>query len=79
MCVKKLPWPQPDLYCWPDIDYSPESGQHFPISRFVPWAAYIQNEQGRHFILEQDELYEALMACSDKNNDQLNLDGVISD
>jgi len=62
-----------------NIDYSPSTGQHFPISMFVPWAAYIQNESGKHYILEQDELYQALIECSDKNKDQVNLDDMIWD
>lgn len=62
-----------------NIDYSPLSGQHFPLSEFVPWAAYIQDENGKHIILEQDELYEALMECSDKNEDQVSLDDMIWD
>ncbi|MEE9445293.1 MAG: hypothetical protein V3V19_06490 [Cocleimonas sp.] len=62
-----------------NIDYSPSTGQHFPLSQFVPWAAYIQKADGEHLILEQDELYEALMACSPKNEDQVNLDDMIWD
>ena len=62
-----------------NIDYSPLVGQHFPISEFVPWAAYVQNTKGEHFILEQDELYQTLMDCSDKNEDQLSLDDMIWD
>jgi hypothetical protein len=62
-----------------NIDYSPLTVQHFPISQFVPWAAYIQKANGDHFILEQDELYQALMDCSDKNDDQLSLDDMIWD
>ena len=62
-----------------NIDYSPTTGQHFPLSQFVPWAAYIQKEDGEHKILEQDELYEALMACSPKNEDQVSLDDMIWD
>ncbi len=62
-----------------NIDYSPVSGQHFPLSHFVPWAAYIQNSDGKHSILEQDELYQALMDCSDKNEDQVRLDEMIWD
>jgi len=62
-----------------NIDYSPLSGQHFPLSQFVPWAAYIQKEDGSHTIIEQDELYQALMDCSDKNEDQVSLDDMIWD
>lgn len=60
-----------------NIDYSPLTGQHFPLSEFVPWAAYIQNSNGEHHILEQDELYQALMECSDKNENQVNLDSMM--
>lgn len=62
-----------------NIDYSPHSGQHFPLSEFVPWAAYIQKSDGEHYILEQDALYKALMECSDKNPDQVNLDSMMWD
>lgn len=62
-----------------NIDYSPEENENFPPSQFVPWAAYIQKADGSHTILEQDELYQALMKCSDKNEDQINLDDMISD
>lgn len=62
-----------------NIDYSPLSGQHFPLSQFVPWAAYIQKDDGTHFILEQGELYKTLMECSDKNEDQVSLDDMIWD
>jgi len=62
-----------------NIDYSPLTGQHFPISMFVPWAAYIQHANGKHYILEQDELYHALMKCSDKNEHQVSLDDMIWD
>lgn len=62
-----------------NIDYSPNSGQHFPLSHFVPWAAYIQKADGTHYILEQDALYEGLMDCSDKNEDQVRLDKMIWD
>ncbi len=62
-----------------NIDYSPLSGEYFPLSQFVPWAAYIQNTKGEHFILEQDELYQALMECSDKNDAQISLDDMIWD
>ena len=62
-----------------NIDYSPLSGQHFPLSQFVPWAAYIQKEDGTHTILEQNEIYQALMECSDKNEDIVSLDDMIWD
>ena len=62
-----------------NIDYSPLTGEHFPLSEFVPWAAYIQKSNGEHYILEQDALYEALMECSDKNPNQVDLDSMMWD
>ncbi|MCF6189926.1 MAG: hypothetical protein L3J51_05580 [Cocleimonas sp.] len=62
-----------------NIDYSPEEDEKFPPSQFVPWAAYIQKTDGSHIILEQDELYDALMACSDVNSDEIDLDDMITD
>ncbi len=62
-----------------NIDYSPEENENFPPSQFVPWAAYIQKADGSHTILEQDELYEALMRCPETNTDQINLDDMITD
>jgi len=62
-----------------NIDYSPSPGESFPLTQFAPWAAYVQKSNGEHYILEQDELYEALMACSDKNEDQIGLDNMIWD
>ena len=50
-----------------NIDYSPEEGQLFSKTQFVPWAAYIQREDGTHEIVEQDELYERLQACDNYN------------
>lgn len=49
------------------IDYSPEDGQLFSETQFVPWAAYIQNADGAHRVLEQDELYERLHSYSNWN------------
>ncbi len=50
-----------------NIDYSPEEGQLFSQMQFVPWAVYIQYEDGSHKVLEQDELYERLMSYSNSN------------
>lgn len=62
-----------------NIDYSPQDDEKFPPSHFVPWAAYIQKSDGSHHILEQDELYQVLIKFSDKNEDQINLDDMITD
>lgn len=50
-----------------NIDYSPEEGQLFPKTQFVPWAAYLQREDGTHYIMEQDDLYERLLSYDNHN------------
>ncbi len=35
------------------IDISPRADQLFPLTKFVPWAAYIQNENGEGYTLKQ--------------------------
>lgn len=60
-----------------NIDVSPEPGQSFPTTLFVPWAAYVQPRDGEPFILEQDELLARLMEQSPDNPDQISLEQVI--
>ena len=55
------------------IDISPREGQLFPLTKFVPWAAYIQNEQGEGYTLEQQELYTALKQQSTDNPYKIDL------
>lgn len=60
-----------------NIDISPSDSNLFPPSKFVPWAAYVQNVDGSSMTLEQDELAEALLAQSIENPDQINLEAVM--
>ncbi|MCK4708065.1 MAG: hypothetical protein KAU21_05560 [Gammaproteobacteria bacterium] len=55
------------------IDISPKEGQLFPLTKFVPWAAYIQNEKGEGYTLEQHELFEALTQQSAENPYKIDL------
>lgn len=55
------------------IDVSPREGQIFPLTKFVPWAVYIQNEAGEGYTLEQDELHKSLMAQSQENPHKIDL------
>lgn len=55
------------------IDISPKEGQLFPLTKFVPWAAYIQNENGDGYTMEQDELYDALKKQSTDNLHKIDL------
>ena len=59
-----------------NIDYSPDDEHSFALTQFVPWAAYVQHANGEHTVLEQDELYDRLMKCSETNPDQVSLDDI---
>ena len=59
------------------IDISPKAGQIFPLTKFLPWAAYIQNEDGSHYVMEQEELIKKLSEQSTDNPDQINLEDAI--
>jgi len=59
------------------IDISPREGQLFPLTKFVPWAAYIQDENGEGYTLEQDELYQALSGQSTDNPHKIDLTAAI--
>ncbi len=47
-----------------NIDISPRPGQLFPLTKFVPWAAYIQTRGGRTFLLDQEDVVETLLSQS---------------
>lgn len=60
-----------------NIDISPRPDEQFPLTKFVPWAAFLQREDGTREILEQDELLERLGAASSINSAQINLEQAI--
>jgi len=60
-----------------NIDISPLEGQLFPLTKFVPWAAYIQTREGRQVILEQDELVDVLRSQSTVNDFQIDMENEI--
>ncbi len=60
-----------------NIDISPDSGQMFPLTKFVPWAAYVQQPDDKHHNFEQDELFSQLQAQSADNPDQTDLENAI--
>ncbi len=55
------------------IDVSPREEQIFPLTKYVPWAAYVQDESGAGFTLEQGELYEILVQQSVDNPHKIDL------
>ncbi len=59
------------------IDISPQPGQIFPLTKFVPWAAYFQDSDGSHETYEQEVLWELLMEQSTENPDQIHMDEAI--
>ncbi|MDX2506846.1 MAG: hypothetical protein QNL62_20550 [Gammaproteobacteria bacterium] len=60
-----------------NVDISPQEGQVFPLTKFIPWAAYVQDEKGNHHTWEQAEVYEKLQEQSSENPDQVDLETAI--
>lgn len=60
-----------------NIDISPKAGQVFPLTKFVPWAASIQDRDGSYVTLEQAELMQALESQSSSNPDQIDMEAAI--
>ena len=60
-----------------NIDISPREGQLFPLTKCVPWAAYIQDDAGGSRTLEQDEIVGLLKQQSTENPDQIDLEDAI--
>ena len=59
------------------IDISPRRNQMFPLTKFIPWAAYHQTAAGESTLYEQQELNEMLRAQSVDNPDQVDLEEAI--
>ncbi|MEW6640803.1 MAG: hypothetical protein AB1586_09890 [Pseudomonadota bacterium] len=62
-----------------NIDISPGEGRPFPLTKFVPWAAYASLRDGRRALLEQDELVATLHRQAADNPDRLSFDQAIRD
>ncbi len=60
-----------------NIDISPQDGQRFPLTKFVPWAAFAQQPDGSHETLEQAELLARLRAQPSENPDRIDLEASI--
>ncbi len=60
-----------------NIDVSPRDGQLFPLTKFVPWAAYGRLRDGSEFRLEQAALFDALAAQPATNPDEIAFDPAI--
>jgi len=60
-----------------NIDISPPEGLPFPLTKFIPWVAYVRLRDGRSFLLEQDELTDTLRRQSMENADRMSFDAAI--
>ena len=60
-----------------NIDISPPKGQLFPLTKFVPWAAYSQDIDGTYTTFEQNELVNILEQQGTENSDQIDLEAAI--
>ncbi len=60
-----------------NVDVSPRDGLLFPLTKFIPWAAYVRLRDGQDFLLEQEALFAALSAQSAENADQISFDTAI--
>jgi hypothetical protein len=60
-----------------NLDISPQPGDPFPTTKFVPWAAFLRNRKGGQRIMEQPELVSLLREQSKENPDQIDLDAAM--
>lgn len=60
-----------------NIDISPTDHTRFPLTKFVPWAAYLHLTDGTRKIMEQDELIGILKDLPDTNPGQIHLENSI--
>lgn len=60
-----------------NIDISPQQDQLFPLTKFVPWAAFVKHEDGSQKIIEQEELYRLLSHQDEENPDEIDLENAI--
>jgi len=60
-----------------NIDISPQAEQLFPLTKFVPWAAFVQDPDGSYTTYEQQEVVQILEQQSIDNSDQIDLEAAI--
>lgn len=60
-----------------NIDISPREGQLFPLTKFLPWAAYVKQKDGKGHLFEQKELFNKLLNQPEDNPDEVNLEDAI--
>ena len=60
-----------------NVDVSPTPGRIFPLTKFVPWAAYWQRPDGQGETWEQEEVLGRLATQATDNPDQVDLEAAI--
>ncbi|HBS26792.1 MAG TPA: hypothetical protein DD827_06660 [Gammaproteobacteria bacterium] len=61
-----------------NIDISPQKDDIFPLTKFIPWAAYVQDNSGQHCILEQQEIFDILMSFDAQSENKIDLEAAIA-
>jgi hypothetical protein len=61
-----------------NIDISPNTDQFFPLTKFVPWAAYVQEGADKRSIWEQPELVARLIEQNSTNPHKVDLEAAIA-
>jgi len=62
-----------------NIDISPHKEVSFPLTKFVPWAAFIQDQNRHCFVLEQEEITSRLLENSLDNPKAVDLELAIQE
>jgi len=62
-----------------NVNISPSEGRLFPLTKFIPWAGYIQNMDGSYETWEQTELYQKLKQQPAVNPDKVDLESAIEE
>jgi len=62
-----------------NIDISPDTSQVFPSTTFVPWAAFVKDENGHCSFLEQQEIIARLREQSPDNHEAVDLEHAIQE
>jgi hypothetical protein len=61
-----------------NVDISLNNENSFPMTKFVPWAAFARLRDGASILLEQADLFDALSSQPAQSVDRMNLDSAIA-
>lgn len=60
-----------------NIDISPRDGQVLPLTKFVPWAAFVKQNDGLGHLFEQKVLFHELLKQREDNPGEVDLEAAI--